>query len=468
MNRSVLVVSTCFVLGACASIPDDRGKNVSESLIVARSPATNEVPIAPSDVDAQKLHAQLAASSLTVESAVQIALLNNPRMRILYAELGFAQADLYDASRLTNPSLGFLQLSADGNVVKTTWSLSQRFTELLFLKVNTSVARSQLLQTQQRVASEVLKLEAEVRRAYFHYVSAHLVAQTDARMADTARVSADYAQQLYDAGNISQLQLGREQVDASDALIRHHKAAQQESHARGELFNMLGLPMSASTLKVDERLPLPVKTDFEVTSLQAIALQQRLDIDATREASKAVQLRLAHVKRWRWLGKGEVGVEREKNINEKAALGPAANLEIPLFNQGGGELMRARAQAEVIAAQLANMELTTRNNIEVQLKTLSSTQEMVEHYRLSYVPLRQLMIQLTQQQHNYMLLGTPDLLDAKQKSLDTYQAYIEAVRDYWFAYIELASTVGGRLPDSANASDKFIVVDGSDVVGEQP
>ena len=49
--------------------------------------------------------AVLLAKTLTVGSAVQIALLNNPGLQATLEELGIAQADLAQAGLLTNPKL---------------------------------------------------------------------------------------------------------------------------------------------------------------------------------------------------------------------------------------------------------------------------------------------------------------------------------------------------------------------------
>jgi hypothetical protein len=45
-----------------------------------------------------------------------------------------------------------------------------------------------------------------------------------------------------------------------------------------------------------------------------------------------------------------------------------------------------------------------------------------------------------------MLIGVFELIQAKVAEYDAYQAYLEAVRDYWLARVELARVVGQRLP----------------------
>jgi cobalt-zinc-cadmium efflux system outer membrane protein len=197
--------------------------------------------------------------------------------------------------------------------------------------------------------------------------------------------------------------------------------------------------------------------------LQTWATTQRLDLEVTHEALKSAQQQLDHVRHWRWLGGAEVGIEREHDKGGAVATGPAAALEFPVFNQGGGAIMRAHAQVEILAANLANMELMTHNNIAAQLGAVSHAQQVVEQYQHSLLPLHQQVMSLSQQRYNYMLIGTPELLLAKQQALNVRQAYIEAVRDYWLSYVELLRIAGGKLPTTLSPSTQFVDVTNDEI-----
>jgi cobalt-zinc-cadmium efflux system outer membrane protein len=43
-------------------------------------------------------------------------------------------------------------------------------------------------------------------------------------------------------------------------------------------------------------------------------------------------------------------------------------------------------------------------------------------------------------------MGAFDLLMAKQKELEAYQKYLEALRDYWIVRADMQRSLGGRLP----------------------
>jgi cobalt-zinc-cadmium efflux system outer membrane protein len=71
-----------------------------------------------------------------------------------------------------------------------------------------------------------------------------------------------------------------------------------------------------------------------------------------------------------------------------------------------------------------------------------------EHYRKVVLPLRERIVQDTQEQYNAMQVGAFQLLIAKQQEIDAGNRYIETVRDYWLARTELEVILSGTLPRS--------------------
>jgi cobalt-zinc-cadmium efflux system outer membrane protein len=71
---------------------------------------------------------------------------------------------------------------------------------------------------------------------------------------------------------------------------------------------------------------------------------------------------------------------------------------------------------------------------------------LIDHYRRTVLPLRERIVDLTLKNYNYMLMGAFDLLMAKQQEYESYQKYLEAVRDYWIIRADMQRSLGGRLP----------------------
>jgi outer membrane protein TolC len=87
---------------------------------------------------------------------------------------------------------------------------------------------------------------------------------------------------------------------------------------------------------------------------------------------------------------------------------------------------------------------------------------VVDQYQQSLVPLYDQVVTLSQQRFNYMLIGAPDVLLAKQQALNAHQQYLQAVGDYWQAYVELQRIAGGKLPGDNTAITDFIQLDDAD------
>jgi len=440
MKMYLLIVAN-VVLAGCVTVPGDRGSKDSIALLQSRSGVATDVRF-----DAKQESSELLQQPLDADAAVRVALNRNAHMQALYAQLGMAQADVYDASRLSNPSLGFLHVTGGGES-RTTWSLTQSFTELLFLGYRTRVGRSQLLQAQQRVAQSVLDLEAQIRSAYYEYVAAQSIAHLREQDDLAAQAQADYAQRLFDAGNISELQLSREQAGASRARVDLQAALTHAEQQQAALLTAMGLSMHDKPAFV-ERLEVPMQLTLDPATLEQWTTQQRVDLGALREQVKLYSAVQTHTRRWFWLSDAGLQLERERDVDGSLLQGAGGSVGVPIFNQGTGSRLRAQAQWETARAGLQSLQLAINNDIAVQVASLQRARQIVEEYRQKLMPLQERVLALSQQQQNYMLIGAFELLNARREVTQTYQDYLLAVGDYWLRYVALCKTIGGKLPEA--------------------
>ncbi len=201
--------------------------------------------------------------------------------------------------------------------------------------------------------------------------------------------------------------------------------------------------------QVPERLPDLKGESLDEAALLKVADTQRLDLSAARR-EVANDLDFASTtRRWRWLGDLEAGYERESDTDGSRLRGPSLSLSLPIFNQNQSGVIRADAQAEMAQARLSDLELRVKNEVARGLDQLASAREIAEAYRTAVLPQREQLVASTQEEHNYMLVGVFELLQARRAQLDAYQSYVEAVRDYWIARSVLRKSVGGALPDDS-------------------
>jgi cobalt-zinc-cadmium efflux system outer membrane protein len=435
-----------LTLAGCASLPPDRGAGQVQELTAARGQPWPR----PSAQERERTVAALLAGPLTLRGATTIALLNNPRVSAVYAHLGIAGAEVLEAGRLSNPvlsaTLGFT--GASGAVDRYSFGLTQDFLDLLMLPARKRLARADFNRAQLEAGSAILELAGDVQRAYYHCIAAQQIAAMRGAAADAADASAELAQRLFAAGNIDQLQLSLRQAEAAQAQLERIDTETSRDLARSELNRFLGLSAPVRwTLSAN--LPLPVAQEDSVDALQSLAAQKRLDLQVARTRLAALEDRLGATRSTRLLDKGEIGVAHERDTDGRHITGPELALGLPLFNQGQGRVLAAQAALEQAHAETDALHLDVSNDVSAANARVAATRARIDTLRTRLLPLREAVVARTQEHVNYMLLGTFDLLLARQQQYDAYQRYIEAVRDYWLARTDLARAVGTQLPSDA-------------------
>ena len=98
-------IALLLLLGSCVTVPRDGGLPDVQRELRARGNQTVELT-PPATADDERVLATLRTRKLDTETAVGIALMNNPQIQIELAQLGLARADLLEASTIRNPILG--------------------------------------------------------------------------------------------------------------------------------------------------------------------------------------------------------------------------------------------------------------------------------------------------------------------------------------------------------------------------
>ncbi|MGH8759570.1 MAG: TolC family protein, partial [Burkholderiales bacterium] len=271
-----------------------------------------------------------------------------------------------------------------------------------------------------------------------------------------AQASADLAQRFFDAGNITRLELSREQAAASQARVDLLEAEAGVAAARANLNELMGLNGGVARWSVASGLPAPLAKEDELPELLRLAGESRLDLLAARKEVDLLAGSLGLTRRFRYLGEMEVGVETERETDRSRITGPTFSWELPLFSQGQGAVARAQAQMRGAEGRLQELEIAASNAVHLASLRVANAKSRAENYRTSLVPLREQIVARSQEEVNYMLIGQFELLRAKQEEYDAYQGYLEAVSDYWVTRAELAREVGTRLPSSAQATPEVL------------
>src|SRR5207244_1073446 len=111
--------------------------------------------------------ANLLAGELTVDRALQIALLNNQSLQATYEELGIAQADAIEAVVPRNPTLA-VEVRFPSHVrLPFEVELSQSLIDLLLMPIRKRAGEAAFAAARLRVTQEALDVVAEVKASFY-------------------------------------------------------------------------------------------------------------------------------------------------------------------------------------------------------------------------------------------------------------------------------------------------------------
>ena len=236
-----LLVATVVLLGGCATLSRDGG--FGDVANVAKERLAKDALWVRSASDADSVQASvknLLAQPLTVDNAIQVALLHNRGLQAIYAEVGIAEADLVQAGRLRTPVFGYTNVLGGGSH-KIERSLGFDFLQFLTIPLAKRIESRRFEQTKLLVANEVLHIAAETRKAYFQAVAAQQNVRYAEQVKTAAEASAQLAERMARVGNFSKLDQAREQVFYADAAAQFARAQQMAISAREKLTRLMGL-----------------------------------------------------------------------------------------------------------------------------------------------------------------------------------------------------------------------------------
>jgi cobalt-zinc-cadmium efflux system outer membrane protein len=193
-------------------------------------------------------------------------------------------------------------------------------------------------------------------------------------------------------------------------------------------------------------LPELPEHDPSLNHLESLAIGQRRDLLALRKQVDSIGQILALKTNTRFLPASvNVGVDTEKQTDGQRITGPTLDLELPIFDQGQGEVAKLAAEYRQAQRQLQSLAIRIRSEVREARDTLKINRDQVAYFKKVVVPLNVQSVNQTLLQYNAMQVNTYDLFLAKQRELDTERDYIQAWRDYWISRTQLEEAVGGNL-----------------------
>lgn len=453
------------LLAGCATFSPDGGFDAVSHEVEQRlgeKPAWHRSAEQPPDV-ADSVN-NLLVEPLTPESAVRIALLNNPGLQAALSELRIAEADVVQAGRLRNPGFSYARLER-GDEIEIERAVFFDVLGLFTLPIRSQIASRLFEQAKLDAAGAILALSAETRRAYYTAIGAQQAEQYLIQVQETAAAGAELARRLAEAGNWSRLQWAREQTFYAEVTAQLARARQTAVSERERLTRLLGLWGKDAAFKLPERLPELPGGARDVADLETQALKDRLDIQAAQLQSQGVARSLGLTKVTRFVDVLELGVIRNSSNEAPRQTGYEIALEIPLFDWGGARVAKAEAIYLQSVYRLREIAVSARSEVRDAYHGYRTAFDVARHYRDEIVPLRKRIAEENLLRYNGMLISTFELLADARDQVAAVNNYIGALRDYWVAETDLQMALSVRSPGATRAATAAMPAAGSGTGG---
>lgn len=390
----------------------------------------------------------LVATELDADRAVSVALLANRELLAGLEELGIGQAELAQASRIANPSLGYSrQRLAGGGGTKVEASFAIELLDGLLAPRRRRLAAIELEALRLRTARLLQTTAADTRVAVANLQEVENRLEALVLLRDLDASAAEIAKRQHDAGNVADRELARHELRANESQVALTKARLEARGAREALQRQLGLSGPDLAWKLAKAWPERSAVEISGDGLERLAEEQRYDLAAARAGLDLVGQALALRKGTRFLPIGiEVGVSTEKEPDGARLTGPTLVLELPIFDTGKASIAKLEAEERKARRQLEGLVLETRSQVREAFDALRAARQLADFHRDVLLPQQAFVVDQTLRHHNMMLEGVYELIEARKEEIHARIAAGEIERDYWIARARLELALGGRLP----------------------
>ena len=360
-----------------------------------------------------------------------VAIVASPDLQALRAQADVADAQVFAAGLLPDPSVGINVDDPDGTGVVSAFNLSAGFDIAALLTRHSRVAAASANAEQVRhdiawhewLAANQVRLLA---RRYQYLERQHAVA---AHAADAAEKLLALTQAAVDQHNARLDDLALRRVAVLDALAREGQLARDAQAARQQLNQSVGVAPDTQ-LPLADVTALHDPSTLDATALEKQALDKRLDLAALRAgyASQEASVRGAILEQYPL---PSISVSRARDTTPVYTKGAAINFSLPLWNRNRGGIAVAKATREQLHAEYAARVFDAQSSIAAQIEALKQIAAQRQALDAQLIKLRSEMQPLQQaaQRRDVALVtfetARATLLDKEIASLALAQAQSE-------------------------------------------
>lgn len=447
MIRWITGAAVVLLLPGCASFSPDGG--LAQVADITDKTIRKDVVAVRTADDAERTTGavqRLLKRPLTMDSAVQIALLNNKGLQAAYNELALAEADRVQDSLPPNPTFSISRITGNG-ASEIERQVVGDILALATLPFRSEIARTRFKQAQLRAALETLRLAAETRRAYIRALAANDMVGLLSDAKATAESTAQLATRLGETGSLNKLDQAREHVFYAETTAELATARQDAASSRERLIRLLGLWGSDLNFRLPDRLPILPRQPRALPSIEVDAVTHRIDLQIARIDLDMLAKSLDLTQATRFVTLLDIaGIDRKTRDPEGPPFrerGFDIQFQIPIFDGGEVRVRQATETYNQAFNRLTEKAVNIRSEARDAYRIYRSSYDIATHYQREVLPLRKIITEEMQLRFSSMQVDVFALLTEARQRIASLRAAIDAKREFWLAQSDLQAVVNG-------------------------
>lgn len=450
--------------------------NVSDEI----SRATNKQTVwvqnqEDAEVTAKRVHALTHKRTISAETAVQVALLNNKGLQAAYADIGMTAAQVWQEALPENPkvSIGIFGIGAPGlnGYRAIEGMIANNILRFATRNRRVDIADTRFRQAQKRAILETLMLAGKTRAAWINAVGAFETVFYLNQSQVAADAASELAKKLGQSGALTKAGQAREHVFYAELTGQKAETRLAALVAKEQLTRLMGLWGEEVTYYVPDRLPDLPSRRKKKTFVEKEALKSRVDLQIAKLELEALAKSYGLTNATRYVTDFEIlaGAEYEREREEGEEEGESElkkvktkqvefEFVIPVFDSGKARLRKAEVAYMRAANKLAELAVNARSEARQAYTEYTARYDIARHYRNNVLPLRAKIEEEALLTYNGMITNTFELLADTRAKTNAVILATNAKKNFWLADSNLSDAVlagaGG-----GSAGEAMIVAD---------
>jgi len=387
------------------------------------------------------------STALDVDTAVQVALRNDPALRRNLAKVAGARANLSQASLPLNPVINMAFGAAiDGMAGAPLFvQMIQQLTWLWTLSDRIDEGGALLEAAIFDAAHRVVTTAARVRIGFSRTMCMERLIELNAAYVQTTLQTQKKLERLNRWGGASSVDLERARMDASRARADHADAMRMYRSQQLELLRLMGRPEVRTDWSMSGNLAATLAyapPNEEEVELRAATV--RLDLAAAERASTAAEAR-SRLAGWMRFPQVALATGYKQNFKGREAWMTGGSVSIPILDTGSAKIAGAEAQLDQADLSVAVLRQQAISEARTALNEWLRGREQLRIYREDLVPPAKKVVQALHAADETGEAYVNALLLSQRRMISLQRLMVKQMLTGAIAWIKLETAVGGSL-----------------------